>query len=428
MIDTLLHPHNQEPHRLFTSQAVLQGISDHACRTPLSSEDDLLVYERRTIEDMVHTVTKETRAIVPAEHPFSSRLIVHFTNHANSLAHNVDGATKASQRRTSPDQFCYYQEESETCPLLYAIEYKPAHKLPVSYLRCALRSIRDLHDVVHRVTIPTDTEGKLQHNAEQLTASALTQVFCYMIRNGVAYSYLTNGLASVFLHVFLHVSEKDPTTLYYYLAEPNRDVECTEAGIASSLSKTAVSMVLSFSLMSLKTKQRDQTWRNNTWRNNALQQLDEWKVDFNSVLAQMPEQELHSDPRSSKYLPSSSTPTSSGSSALAPSSSPSQPPSSPSRPPLSPRRSRRGCADPTDMTDRSDSSDSNDSASNGKQSPTRRKRNLSQLQSSPSTQHRPSKNRLDQSQSDHTQQLQYCTQACLLARLAQQRLFGQAMP
>jgi hypothetical protein len=67
---------------------------------------------------------------------------------------------------------------------------------------------------VQQTTLPTDANEKLLYEAKLLSCAAVT-------RKGLPYNVLTKG----HIKVVLHVTEEDPTTLYYCLLEPSKDVE-----------------------------------------------------------------------------------------------------------------------------------------------------------------------------------------------------------
>jgi hypothetical protein len=73
-------------------------------------------------------------------------------------------------------------------------------------------------DVINGLTIPTP---KFVYHSEWLAAAALTQTYAYMIENGLDYSKLITGEVDV----FLQVTEDEPYTLYYHLAEPNIEAD-----------------------------------------------------------------------------------------------------------------------------------------------------------------------------------------------------------
>ncbi|RMI97194.1 hypothetical protein CDV36_016243 [Fusarium kuroshium] len=76
-------------------------------------------------------------------------------------------------------------------------------------------------ELVQNDTIPTDPTEKLQYNAERLVSSAVVQAYDVVIKEGCAYSTLTNGFA----RVLLHVPYDDPATLYDHLCEPNGEID-----------------------------------------------------------------------------------------------------------------------------------------------------------------------------------------------------------
>lgn len=51
----------------------------------------------------------------------------------------------------------------------------------------------------------------------------ITQLFSYMIEMGVQYGYICTGEAFIFLKI-----ADDPSSVYYYLSIPNRDVDAVE--------------------------------------------------------------------------------------------------------------------------------------------------------------------------------------------------------
>jgi hypothetical protein len=166
------------------------------------------------------------------------------------------------------------------------VKYKLAHKLSVFNLRAGLlradkESMNILEDVVNRITIPTDPDGKFVYHSEWLTAAALTQTYAYMIETGLEYSKLVTGEADV----FLHLKEDEPHSLYYHLAEPNIEAEA-QSEVDILLFRTAVSLTLTFRLMALDSKPRGQKWRN-----HALETAYRAIIDHEAVLRQIPVEE-----------------------------------------------------------------------------------------------------------------------------------------
>jgi hypothetical protein len=384
-----LQPSDQPPLRCFSPRFALEDLGRRVCRRRLASEADLQSYERFAVEDEVYDVITALRSIPAATLQFRLGDEIHFENHANTLDSDLDtpNTEEASARKwTIPDQFCVHRVDQDTSTLLYTIEYKPAHKLSADYLRYGLREMNFWEEVVQRFTIPTDKYERLQYDADRLTGAAVTQVFSGMIKEGIAYACLTNGQSKV----FLYVDEDDPETLYYALTEPNMDVNAAGDQMWVQYPITAVSRMCSFTLMSLK-----QTPRNQIWRNNAISQLRTWEVDFEYILSQISDSEIHSSPPGSEYIPSS------------------PPSSTPSSSPPARTAKRRGCR--PDAVEPHISPDSSESEAEGPRK-SGRKRNLSELTSSPPQVHTRNTKPIEDrgSEEDHRSAWQYCTQACLM--------------
>ncbi|KAK9241777.1 hypothetical protein V1506DRAFT_549683 [Lipomyces tetrasporus] len=358
-----LHASEEDAPRLFSSVHSLENLGRNHCSRPLRSG-----------------VIAELCKISDAREEFKLEDGVQFDNHANALtdaeSDKPDVKDQSSVRHPVPDIF-FYRVKGNTNTLFTTGEYKPPHKLSVESLRAGLRPMDFYEKVVQVVKIPPRDE-KLRYNAEQLTGSALVQQYDVMIRKGLEYSYITNGLALV----LLHVCYDDPSTLYYCLCEPNREP------------RTAVSRVLCLCLMSLRSRTRKQRWRN-----RAIRQLHTWKTDLDYVWAQIPEDERHQTPPSSESQSEYQV------------SSISESPQPDGHRPIT--RSQTGCR-PQETMHRSESMDSSDSDPN--QASSGRKRPLNLITSLP-----PSRRRSRQigSQSGQVSRRQhhtvkFCTQRCLL--------------
>jgi hypothetical protein len=81
--------------------------------------------------------------------------------------------------------------------------------------------------------------------------------------------------------VFLQLKEGELYTLYYHLAEPNIEAAAEEPDII--LCRTAVSQTLTFCLMVLNSKPRNQKWRN-----HALETAYKVVIDPEAILQQIP--------------------------------------------------------------------------------------------------------------------------------------------
>ena len=265
-----LHPAGNAA-RLFSPIVELQGLGRRFARRPISSEKDLESYERFAVEDHVHDVITELCEIPNARHEFQLGSGIRFDNHGNSLDEVQDDQLEESNPQHSrPDQFCIHRVDGNTNTLLTTVEYKPPHKLSVENLRVGLRPMEFWKTVVKPDTTPTDEEGKLRYNAERLVGSAIVQEYHVMIQEGLEYSYVTNGLALV----LLRVPYDNPSTLLYYLCEPNLDVN-VEDDQSFQQPKTTIARVLCLCLMSFRSHPRDQEWRN-----AARARLHVWKTSL----------------------------------------------------------------------------------------------------------------------------------------------------
>ncbi|QGA17632.1 hypothetical protein EYB26_005307 [Talaromyces marneffei] len=393
-----LQPAGREPARHFASLAELHGISRRFSRRVLRSEKDLESYERFAVEDHVHDIIAELCKIPAAQERFRLGNGIAFDNHAHTLDESEDADEEvldiSSSRHPKADQFCVHRVDGTTNILLTTVEYKPPHKLSVENLRKGLRPMEFWKEVVNRNEIPVEKNEKLIYNAEQLASSVLAQEYHVMIQEGLEYSYITNGLALVLLRIPYH----DPSTLYYYLCEPNMEVIVDDSA-SFQQPATAIGRVLCLCLMSFHSQIRDQAWRN-----AARSQLHIWKTSFDHTRSQIPDEELQEAPPDSEYPSSEST-----SSVYLP-SSPLESTSGQARRISS--RSRGTCVDlEIPQTEPMDSSDSDTSpAAHG------RKRGFSQITSSLLSQRSATRPADSTPPSDQRQQhtSRFCTQRCLL--------------
>ncbi|SCO54113.1 uncharacterized protein FFNC_15340 [Fusarium fujikuroi] len=381
--------------RLFPALNVLEDLARRFALRPISSEQGIETYERMAVEDHVRDIVVELCKIPAARDEFGLGDAIWFDNHTNALDGGdmeVDGVGSAGSHRPKSDQYCFHRVDGNANALLFVSEYKPPHKLSVETLRAGLRPMELWEELVQDNTIPMDQTKKLQYNAEQLVSSAVVQAYHVMIKEGCAYSTLTNGLA----RVLLHVPYDDPATLYYHLCEPNREIDCEDQSSIQQQPISSVARLLCLCLMSFRFPLRDQEWR------NAVQsKLHIWKTSFDHTRSLIPEDELLQNPlqpelSSSEYQPSSSpwmdSPTTGGGRV--------------------PTRSQAGCRS-SGVEHRTRSSDSPDPDPN---EATGRKRGFSQVgSSSPSAQRaaRQQKGGDGRNSQPQCRNALFCTQRCL---------------
>jgi hypothetical protein len=181
----------------------------------------------------------------------------------------------ARTERVLADQMCFHISNRNGTPrrtLAFLIEYKPPHKLTRAHLEEGLKErMEPRAEVIERQKIPAkEDESRFRYDSQALVAMTMTQTYNYMIKMGLEYSYITTGEA----FVFLHIRKDEPSKLFYYLTEPDADVEqLRHDAAAESLLPLcgAVGQVLAFCLLALGSKPRDQQWRK-----EIVKGLDVW--------------------------------------------------------------------------------------------------------------------------------------------------------
>ncbi|KAF2462948.1 uncharacterized protein BDR25DRAFT_338082 [Lindgomyces ingoldianus] len=313
--------------QFFTSVHTLQESGDAVRQRMLSSELDLHLFQRSTVEDPVSLIVKQLYNSRALRRKFGLHGSISFENHANTLTPDLlvnsleQISVSSNRRRRSPrllakelpgpsepsvaaqrsetarssrpraDQFCVYntstQNQENRIPA-FIMEYKAPHKLPLSYICEGLEDM-ELAEVIRcgEVDAPKD-------RFRRLVAAVITQAFSYMVRIGVEFGCVCTGEAFVFLRV-----PDDPRTVYYFLSVPKGDVGATtgwtpDLDSVNRLHLTAVGQMLAFTLQALKTPQRGQQWRV-----QAANQLITWEVVYEDLLDTI----LPEDVASSEYQP-----------------------------------------------------------------------------------------------------------------------------
>lgn len=388
---------------MFSSLYELEGLGRRLGRKPISSEQELEAYERFAVEEHINDIITELCKIPAAREEFGLGDAIQFSNHTNSLNDNdaieADTSQPSSVHHPRPDQFCIHRVDGRTTTLLTTVEYKPPHKLPIATLRTGLRPMDLWKDMVKSNKIPTSEEAKLRYNAERLVCSAIVQEYHVMIQEGLEFSYVTNRIA----WVLLRVPHDDPSTLYYFLCDPNSEVN-TEVEDSFQQPKTSIARTLCLCLMAFRSPARGQEWRNST-----RPVLPLWTTSFDHTRSQIPKAELHQTLPHSDSTTLEYTSPESGSAYEPPSSPPGSPTAAARRVPT---RSQASCA-PSAVQHCSQSPDSSGSNSN---QATGRKRGFSQVTSSPSAQRAGRQRDPGNNQGNQVQcrDAQFCTQRCLL--------------
>ncbi|CAG8945956.1 unnamed protein product [Penicillium salamii] len=251
-----LQPEEDAP-RLFPSQIVLDGLSEHF-RGPIRSEYDLQTYERLAVEDHTRNTFSELCKIPAARDEFGIGDGVLFYSYPNVLNETeiVEMDTKDTAPRGKPDQFFIHRVDGGASTLLTSVEYKPPHKLPLDDIHRGLRDIDLWEEMVRSNKVPKDKAELLVYNSQQLVCSAIVQKYHVMIQEELEYSYITTGLALI----LLWVPYDKPSTLHYHFCEPNQEVNNVDGELPHP--NTSVARVLCLCLMSFRSRPRNQQWRN----------------------------------------------------------------------------------------------------------------------------------------------------------------------
>ena len=292
--------------RAFASLQHLEELGrDHALRK-IASEKDLEIFERATLENPVAYIFQHLYSRPETRATFNLSSEIEFENHPNTLSESAEEVTE--RRPSTPihssspstalraDQICVYTTMDKRRIPVLIVEYKAPHKLTLPHLRLGLRGMSLKEEVVDRYTQPdqTDASASFQYRSDRLAAAAVTQVYSYMLENGLKYSYITTGEA----FFFLQVRSSEPDTVYYHLADPTAEVEEFAGQSEEYLSRTAVGQVLAFCLMALRSEPRSQTWRKKAMANRSR-----WVVDDAAILHEIPETVRKQEPPASAFIP-----------------------------------------------------------------------------------------------------------------------------
>ncbi|KAG5996018.1 hypothetical protein E4U43_002929 [Claviceps pusilla] len=307
--------------QLFDNRAYLAVLGNQVSATPIANEKMLENFMHNCVERPVTNIINALSKTATFRNMGSGII---FDNHPKAISDMASEvverkeqqrmkqksdapASRSQQRPKTPDpiqdpaklnadQICIYlcdNEGGQEKRIMVAIaEYKPPHKLSIGQLRAGLREMDILKDVVSKDKDPVESPDEFQHDAEELTAAAITQTYHYMIKGGLSYSLLTTGQAIV----FLKINWKKPDVLYYHLAEPVLDVRRDDDIYTSS----AVAQYVAFHLTAIrryKSVSQEQ-------RHAAISNLNTWVVDFRDVASTISKKKSKKSPGSLAFRPS----------------------------------------------------------------------------------------------------------------------------
>jgi len=295
----IFYPTNKPALRLFSPILSVEDQGRLHCNIRIANEASLRTYEKSAIEVQVADIINRLSEIVQDPKQFQLGQGIIFENDPNSLneiaeevqerlhiqpprtpspiappssSSNLEPDSDPKPGRTRADQYCIYKKVGGERQLLFVVEYKPPHKLPVGNLS-RFRPMDVKKEVIDRIHIPPPIplnateedaeqseeaiEERLQYNADKVTVAVATQTFHYMIENRLEYSYITTGEA----FVFLRIDWDDPTTLLYHVAVPADEADDERSNLPYS--QTAIAQVLGLCLLASKSERRDHVERKN---------------------------------------------------------------------------------------------------------------------------------------------------------------------
>ncbi|PHH81087.1 hypothetical protein CDD80_3369 [Ophiocordyceps camponoti-rufipedis] len=297
--------------RFFLSRANVEGIGMNI-RKPIGDEGLTAFFLHLSLENPTLTIFDQLKKSETVCNAFDIGDGIGFDNHPHALsdvsaeviqqlalmALTPAGPSTPDYRKDlknfKPDQICVYLSKGggQRREMLFVSEYKPPHKLTKLHLRAGLRNMDLYREVVNRETMGTG-DDRFEHEAEKLTASAITQTYHYMMEAGLEHGVLLTGEAMV----FLKVDWTDPQTVFYHLAEPGPEVLAhpNEANVCSHLGQ-----YLAFVLMALG-QPGQRRLHGQEERERIHKQLNTWAVDFHNTWLSMKDSKLK--PEDSAYQP-----------------------------------------------------------------------------------------------------------------------------
>ena len=158
-------------------------------RKILSSEHDLRTFQYIAVEVIVTDVTSAVSKIADVREQLNLGDEITFESHANRLNDGDEDVQARQQDPRTPqpraarypkptyaDGFCVWSHLDGEKRLLFALEYKPPHKLTSEMLWTGLQEMNVLDQVVNRSTIPTDKVGHFGGASGGSSAGADLQV------------------------------------------------------------------------------------------------------------------------------------------------------------------------------------------------------------------------------------------------------------
>jgi hypothetical protein len=240
--------------RRFRQESTTRDNGETISRTQAGNEDDIGYFEKLAVENPVRDILQPLwdNQELCQEYRCTE---LSFTNTRRDIAESSDDqgpSKRAKVARINPDGFGVRTDPDGEKSHAFVFDYKAAHKIAVGSVEKAVGKETLFTEVLTRVNstkITNNDEKRRQEQAEELIAKALTQVFDYMVRHGVAYGYVAAGQSLL----LLHVDRSDLQSLYCHACLPDEDVgdPAGEGWVNNKLAYTAIAQLASFCLLTL---------------------------------------------------------------------------------------------------------------------------------------------------------------------------------
>ncbi|KAG5983908.1 hypothetical protein E4U55_006820 [Claviceps digitariae] len=278
-----LHGADGNELRLFPNRQEMNG-SRRCIQHALDSETDTVIYDHIAVNTNVAEIITELCKIPAAKEEFQLGSAIRFDSHINALERTaaMSNATDQLSSTSQPksDNYCRNVVDATTNVLLTCTEYKPPHKLPTATINLGLRPMNLWREIVRSETVPTEPDEKDGYKAARLVCSAVVQQYHVMIQEGLEASCVTNG----FCDIHLWVPRDNPSTLHYYVFDPNAEIDTEDADFPGWMTKVARRLCLY--LLSYSYPIRSQKWRI-----RAQEELNIWGTGTDYMLHESPNSE-----------------------------------------------------------------------------------------------------------------------------------------
>ncbi|KAF5023364.1 hypothetical protein F66182_4567 [Fusarium sp. NRRL 66182] len=289
--------------RLFHPQIVTEDWGQSISHKPARNENSVFDFEKSAVE---HATCNIVSAFWNEEGLGEKYGVtgLRFTRNFCGFPHSNSGSHPGQPPLARPDGGGIRTRLDGNENLAFVFDYKAVHKIAAGQVKATVAKEMLFMEVIQRMNsnkLANEKQLREHQYAETLIAMALTQVFDYMIRYGVAYGYIAAGKCLL----LLYIDRSDLQTLYCHPCVPSEDVGEVSAGTwKERASYTAVAQLASFCLLSLRSEALWGT-RLDSVSQMAEATLRKWKEPYKGAARLLDASETDSNPASSSSSSSS---------------------------------------------------------------------------------------------------------------------------